>query len=657
MIDFSKVTDISIAGRGNVTEIKDSSGRVLWNAIQHYYVSLGDSIAAGHAINSDWGKEPYKPEEGQYAGTDSQYGETLDGQTEPNEETTIVTNSYTDLIRDELASIYGKVSAKSFAHSGDTVTDLIDKIKYNAWQNPLAEDLGIADIVTVCIGANDILGHVDQDVLKDYIELGDPALTKLSDEYVGPSLTALEEGGYKALLDELYQANPKAKYVFTTIYNPYKYLHIDEGANGFFKPLLDWIPSISIGSFNAGDYVKQNLLSTDIVELLFERVNDIGDWVEQHINRLNNIIKNTIDSYPYGKFSYCETKAVFDTFPNRNQGSSNEKKYNDLIHTEFTSGYDTALMDWGALWRDYGYSGSMAEKAAQYWTQLIWSHWSSSSLSLDIVGLATELVYNVVERVIVPNVDPHPTMTGQAVIYEVFETKIFEGKHLDEYTITYNANNGTNASTSKTLYTVGGRKAYTTIDSNSFSSPATGYHSRNYWTTSSSGGTSYAIGSVVGIKENLTLYAQWTDEYKLTLICEPGGGTYTGGSGDTGDQSYDANGQTVYYRACNIDNQQQLPQGKTFGQYQNEPTVIPVKYNTDVGVILRKVSDPIGNVNPAVRVNGSDNQAGWIPPDQIAYGAYGYGFKLTKNTTIRFVWYDWRINGVGQAYWDCYIEY
>lgn len=318
MVDFSKVTAISIAGRGNVTEIKDSSGRVLWNTISMRYVSLGDSIAACQEPKTEW-HENYE---------NYQYG------VGSNNQTKIVPYSYTDRIGNELKSEFGetKVKATSFARSGDKVADLIGKIKSNNGQNPLADGLRKADIVTVCIGANDILGHVNESVLTSYIELGDPALTTLSTNYVTPSLNALENGGYKALLDALYQANPKAKYVFTTIYNPYKYLRIDEGANGFFKPLLDWIPYIGISGidFDVGEYIKGTLLDTGIVKLLFSRVNAIGDWVEPHINRLNSIIKNTIDNYPDGKFSYCETKAVFDTFPNRNQGSSNEIKYSDL---------------------------------------------------------------------------------------------------------------------------------------------------------------------------------------------------------------------------------------------------------------------------------------------------------------------------------------
>ena len=51
------------------------------------YVSLGDSIAAGHTINSEWASD---------YGEGSQYGKN------GNTSTVIVPNSYTDLIQKEL---------------------------------------------------------------------------------------------------------------------------------------------------------------------------------------------------------------------------------------------------------------------------------------------------------------------------------------------------------------------------------------------------------------------------------------------------------------------------------------------------------------------------------------------------------------------------
>lgn len=464
MIESSKVTAISIKDRGKVTEIKDSSGRVLWNAIKRY-VSLGDSIAAGHFINSAWGKTPYNPEIGYYAGTKSQYRETLDGQTEPNKETTIVAGSYTDLIRNKLASIYGKVSAKSFAHSGDTVADLIGKIESNNMDNPLVDELAKANIVTVCIGANDVLQDA-MEGLEYYISTGD--LSTIQSD-INKNMAVLNDdsdsNSYMSLFNKLTdEINPNAQYIFTTVYNPYKYLHLDEDNKGFFEPLLKWIPRMNIDvdeiieeKFLGGkdlaypsislegitwtsieldlaldEYIKDYLLDAPVPRILFERVNPISEFTEKCVSKLNEILRNKVlaKKVSYPKFCIAETKALFDTYPDRPTSAS--VHYNDLVHVAFTRGYDTALMDWGALWRDYG-SGTMEEKAGRYWTELALKYLSFKNpdnfsldvwdyVNFDINGFAEELGNQILYKVIVPNVDPHPTERGHEVLKQSFET-------------------------------------------------------------------------------------------------------------------------------------------------------------------------------------------------------------------------------------------
>ena len=125
------------------------------------YVSFGDSIAAGHAINSDW--------ETNY-GTGSQYGAN------GNTETVIVPNCYTDLIRNSLTEIYGKklISTKSFAKSGDKVSHLVAKLDNTEVRNAIAE----ADVVTIYIGANDVLQPA-LDQVGNYINYGAPTLGEL----------------------------------------------------------------------------------------------------------------------------------------------------------------------------------------------------------------------------------------------------------------------------------------------------------------------------------------------------------------------------------------------------------------------------------------------------------------------------------------------
>lgn len=117
MIDFSKITRVTIP-EGVAIEIQDGNGNLVWDAFHMRYVSLGDSIAAGHSINEYWATN---------YGVGSQYGEN------GNTSTEIVPKSYTDLIKNKLEKSYDplRVSTKSFAHSGDTVENLIAKLNHD----------------------------------------------------------------------------------------------------------------------------------------------------------------------------------------------------------------------------------------------------------------------------------------------------------------------------------------------------------------------------------------------------------------------------------------------------------------------------------------------------------------------------------------------
>jgi hypothetical protein len=71
MFYFNKVKQVKIP-QGYVQNIR-ADGESLWHRADvepaFRYVSLGDSIAAGHSIDSNWATD---------YGTESQYGPTLD---------------------------------------------------------------------------------------------------------------------------------------------------------------------------------------------------------------------------------------------------------------------------------------------------------------------------------------------------------------------------------------------------------------------------------------------------------------------------------------------------------------------------------------------------------------------------------------------------
>lgn len=449
------MSDLPPFNKLNIPEGSVSSivvdGKVIWSSKSFGYVSLGDSIAVGHRINEDW--------ETDY-GWDAQYG--VNGRTE----TALVSKCYTDLIRQELESIYGKkrVTVTSFARSGDRVNDLIEKLNHDVVRKAISK----ANYVTICIGANDVLEPA-LSRLEEYINTG--SLTNI-ESTIENNFAALNDdnnpNSYTALFKKLTSINPNASYTFTTIYNPYKYLWLDEGSNGFFKPLLDFIPPMNVDvddviesmfgfdmgywdlsnvfnpqwvaielNYDLGEVIKSGLLSTSAVRLLFSRVNGLCNWAEKYVSRLNELLRRKINAYraTNPNFAIAETKALFDTYPDRINASSAQfdyKHYNDLVNVEYTRGYTTATMAWGELWHDK--YGDSAGGIAQYWGDLAWKYLSFKNgfpswvvtdyLSFDIEGFATDLVAQVVEKVIEPDVDPHPEEYGHKVLKDAFDAVI-----------------------------------------------------------------------------------------------------------------------------------------------------------------------------------------------------------------------------------------
>ena len=414
------------------------------------YVSLGDSIAAGHTINEQWATN---------YGEGSQYGKN------GNTETTLVPGCYTDLFKKDLEEKYGaaNISVKSFARSGDTVEDLMAKLTHETVKNAIKE----ANIVTICIGANNVLQPAFGD-LNTYIATGSLAS---AEAIIAQNLNNLENdsypSSYTALFNMLYNINPKAKYIFTTIYNPYKYLWVEEGHNGFFKPLLDTIPSMTISindmlglpswvpslEFSLGSLIKDGLLNVSYVQQFFSRVNGLSSWAETYVTALNNVIKSRINAYSNPNFVVAETKALFDTYPDRT--GVGDVKYNDLVSVEFTRGFDFAQADWGELWRDtYGDNGY-----TQYWSDLAWKYLSFNNalpsfnvmdyVSFDINGFANDVINQVVEKVLTPDVDPHPEEEGHKALQQSFRTvwslRIHRAKPLGGIALNYEVVGGTTA--------------------------------------------------------------------------------------------------------------------------------------------------------------------------------------------------------------------
>lgn len=592
MISFATVQGLTIP-EGVVSRITDGTGNVLYEAYKYRYVSLGDSIAAGHTINEDWATD---------YGEGSQYGKN------GNTSTAIVPGCYTDLIRTELSGrVGGKVKSTSFARSGDTVADLIAKLSHTV----VVDALKRADLVTICIGANDIL-QTAMSQLDEYITTGSLASIEAS---VEANLAALADdtnaNSYKALLDRLTEINPTATIVFTTVYNPYKYLWIEEGHHGFFKPIMDAIPDMEFAGVDFDSFLKDSLLGTPIVQQLFDRVNGLGDWVEKYVTRLGNILKNKVAAYQTTNpnIKVADTKAVFDGVPDRE--TTAEKHYNDLVSVEYTKGYDYTQMDWGRL-----YDGS---SAYDYWMGLVGEH------GLSINDIASDFVEDVVNEVIVPDVDPHPESYGHYVLKRSFSDAL-GWQSLDRYTITYNANGGAGTMAAQTVLGVDGLAAYASIAANAYSPGAEGYYFTGW---ADSGGTAYTAGQWVGFTADLTLNAQWSHIYYIRYDAYSDSSLL--GDSDTGKMDYYAmaiNGTLV----------------DKFGAFGNDSIYFTAPYGTTIAVVA---GDSAKNEQSYVAWNGER------VTDKANFAQYS--FTLTSNVRVRFEANKYYSGITLHEYWNCYI--
>lgn len=563
------------------------------------YVSLGDSIAAGHTINADW--------ETNY-GEGSQYGKN------GNTSTTIVPECYTELIYNELVSMYGtdNVVATSFARSGDTVADLMSKLSHTV----VVEEIAKADIVTICIGANDVLqpalSHLDE-----YINTGSMSAIESTIEN---NLAVLSDdsnaNSYVALINKLNDINPNAQYVFTTVYNPYKYLWIEEGHHGFFGPLINTIPDIEILGLDVDSLIKDSLLGTPVVQQLFSRVNGLSAWAEKYVTKLNNVLRSKITAYANDNFLLADTKAVYDPIPDR--PITSPKHYNDLVSVEYTRGYDTMTMDWGRLYENSGDAGT-------FWMNLATKYVSLSGI--DINGFASELVQQIIEKVIMPDVDPHPEWYGHHALKCSFVDAL-GWTALPRRTIVFNANGSIGSMESQVIVSLDNMTTYMNIVAHEFT-PVTGYYFTGWNTESNGSGTSYSVGQFVGITGDMTLYAQWSNIYTVTFRHSEDSTLH--GSSDTGPME-------CY--ALWIDGTEQ----SDLGAFSNSARTYQLPYGASVGVIaaVKSGSDRSYVTFNGTKVAGNSSDA-------------RYGFTVTSHTDIHFEW-NYFLDGLSpQSYWNCYI--
>lgn len=607
-MNFSTLKSLSIP-EGKVTKIQ-SGGKTLWQekaeviAPKFNYVSLGDSIAAGHRIDKNWdykyswGRQYKRDEDLPAFPTVNEANAFMEQWIKDNKEdidagfitytttphekwvenpiteerefegycyhyywhtsTKIAENSYTDLVRKKLQSIYGEnnVTATSFAVSGSLVyenskdpSDPSPRSLYDILDDPMVMNyLPNANLVTISIGANVVLGPA-LDIIPSFLMNGvDLSATEATIEN---SLRQLADPNYQysyiKLFRKLAAKNPNAKYVFSTVYNPVKYMYLDRGTwdkdfkDGFFGNWLNNLPQITVGGWEADREIKKLILDTELLVNIRNRVNGYGnwegfsEWAKRYLETggvsadgtpylgLRQVIINAIDEIKKNptkysadinpdNFVYTDTYELFNTVPDR-QGAG-EVHFNDLVNMQLTRGYDANDLPWDNLWGNEEGS-TKEEKQYNYWSKVIKKHTSASGI--DFNGIVIDLAPDLINKIISVAFDPHPRTDGHYLYYRsIFDTLGWQPLH----TISYSANGGTGTMSPQRVINHSiannvSRRIYSLTNPNKFS-PMAHYHFLNW---KSSYNSTYSNRDAIYVTDNITLTAQWAiNTNTLTVI-------------------------------------------------------------------------------------------------------------------------------------------
>lgn len=289
------------------------------------YVAFGDSIAEAYAINMKSKTES----EVLITGADASCE--------------LVEGSYVDLIRDELNKKY-KTTAYNYAYSGDTCQDMLDFFaEFYDSENDMAKDsdnanttypnltngelynsVKDANIITVCIGANNVLQDAPT-LVSRFLEVTTPTITREEIEGIlKKKILGDAESGIKGLQAELlellnlfYKLNPNAKIYFTSVYNPYKVIDAD---TSLLSIIQAYYPKVTQENLN---------IISEIAELIIHGGKDssnndylgINDIIESSIKSFNN--ENSINN-----FKFVDSKTLFDS----QYSDSNRANYNNYVN-------------------------------------------------------------------------------------------------------------------------------------------------------------------------------------------------------------------------------------------------------------------------------------------------------------------------------------
>lgn len=208
-------------------------------------VGFGDSIAAGYAVE---GSDMY-----------ASYTAFDNGDVDIND------MCFTNIIAGQFSSSYDVVNAKSYAKSGDKTNDLIDKFNDEITYPNLLTDVENADIITLCIGANNVL-TVALDNLSNYFAGSMPI------DYIE---TLLQQG----------VESFKNDYSNTIIPNLTQY-----GAEVYVMTIYDPFYYFSVADI---DFISSNVYMAQFAETYMEnQFNKLKTLAIEYLDEINSYIKS-----------------------------------------------------------------------------------------------------------------------------------------------------------------------------------------------------------------------------------------------------------------------------------------------------------------------------------------------------------------------------
>lgn len=660
------------------------------------YVSLGDSICAGHAIDRGW--YTYYNEAVQYNKKD------INDNNRGNCLTTLLPNTYTALLQKELQRKMTdkKVNATSFGHSGATVDDLVDMLRegpeptevsaygqintdktYYYRDNPMTEALRKADLVTISIGANAFLtpgmnyieGKIqkylfegtDAEGFSDLEKVFDTAISTLGGNGSGSaSIPALGRTysyiySYLDLIETLYLVNPNAVYRFTTVHNPFRCFYLDDKFIRSFFYAIQKV--VSILPKEVVDVVCDTIENSIQWKTIQKNAGYLSPWVGGNIDKMNKKLDEALATFiKVNKWDIASTpvKAIFDAVPDR--PGKGDIKYNNLINVQITRDYFGTDFDWGALW----YNKELETNGVDdYFEKFVAPYFNPD---FTVKGDLNEMFQTIMEHVAIYilkyNMDPHPQNAGHEVIYRIFSDSVSDlYGTIPLNKITYKPNGGTGTEfvqkfVAKLSNADNKDKEVATITRANGFGPQSGYRFIGWSTSSDEKSPTVPNASEQFFSGDVSLHGQWSNQ----CIIKFKHSNYTGASGaingwiveSLGVANWSGHGQCYGLWVNGVE----MPDFDGFNDSKSSyEDVYSVPYNSHISVNVKDYtgeglwSNFYNHADCHVYLNGIDQSGEGTRQD------FWHGFNITCDMEIDFRWQvaGTLVNATAQSWEDCYM--